>query len=253
MSQATQALLPTGSFSHDHRWDRNFFLAILAAIWAAIIIGFGVDIPQRHGGNIFSYPLVVHLHALVFVGWLALLTSQIVLIRKGDYATHKRFGVAALVLLPLMVVLGPATAIVVDQQKFGHPMTAFPFMITQFTNVLGCTVLFAAALLLRRDGGAHKRLMLMGTIAITEPGFSRVIWKPLYAVFGDGFGPYMIETYIGTIVLMLALGVYDVVTRGRLHPAYVAAFVWVLANEMTAAWMYYQPWWATATTHLLGH
>lgn len=52
---------------------------------------------------------------------------------------------------------------------------------------------------------------------------------------------------------MLGVGLYDLATRGRLHPAYVAAFGWCVANEMAAAWLYYQPWWGNITRHLVGH
>ncbi|MGZ3305805.1 MAG: hypothetical protein ACXU8U_08075, partial [Asticcacaulis sp.] len=75
----------------------------------------------------------------------------------------------------------------------------------------------------------------------------------LSGIFGEGFWPYIVETYVGTIALVIVMGGYDLVTRRRLHPVYVAAALWIFANECLAAWLYYQPWWAALTTRLLGH
>ena len=47
----------------------------------------------------------------------------------------------------------------------------------ELVYVVGSIVLLTAGFLMRRNPAAHKRLMVMGTIALTEPGFSR-IWLP---------------------------------------------------------------------------
>jgi hypothetical protein len=126
-------------------------------------------------------------------------------------------------------------------------------MAIQYTNVAGAAVLIAAGLIRRGDAAAHKRLMLMSILVLTEPGLSRIYAHNLGDLLGDGLWQFWMQTYIGTFVLMLGVGAYDLVTRGRLHPAYVAAFIWVLFTEFLAAWLYYEPWWSAFTTHLLGH
>jgi len=152
-----------------------------------------------------------------------------------------------------MVILGPATAIVVDRQKYDPTHLSFPFMATQFTNVLGSAVLLGAGLIFRKDAATHNRLMLMGTIALTEPGFSRFLRMPFHNLFDDGFWPYLSEIYPGTITLMLCVGAYDYMTRKQLRPGYLIALAWLLGNEFAASWLYGQLWWATVTTRLLGH
>ena len=240
-------------FARHHRSDHTFYVTYLVIIWLVMIGGFGLDIVRKFAKVGLHYPLIVHVHALVFTGWLVLFTTQVLLNGRGNNRLHRRLGVLALGFIPLMVVLGPATAIVVDRLKFGHPNTAFPVISAQFANVLASSVVLIAGLLLRAHPAAHKRLMLMGTLAMTEPGIARLIFKPLSAMMGKGVWPFFFADYGGSVLLMLGLGAYDMVTRGRLHPAYVAAFAWVLANEMTAAWLFNQPWWAVVTTHMLGH
>jgi hypothetical protein len=48
------------------------------------------------------------------------------------------------------------------------------------------------------------------------------------------------------------LGAYDLATRKRLHPAYVAGAAWILANELAAAWLYFSPAWKPISLKLLG-
>lgn len=241
-------------FLRHHRWDRTAILVCVVLIWCAILTGFGWDMYQKAmSGKGLSYPLIVHAHAVSYGGWLVLLVAQVWLVRARNVALHRRLGMAVLLLWPLMLILGPAVAISVNTANPNIKPDWLSFMSTQFTNVLGATVLIAAGFLARGDASSHKRLMLMGTIAITEPGFSRVIAGPLYSLLGDGYWQYYVETYIGTLTLMLAFGGYDLATRGRLHPAWIAAFLWVLANEFTATWLYYQPFWLVWMKALTGH
>lgn len=231
------------SFAPFHRLDPRAVIACTAAVVTVIAAGFGYDMAMRTGFNPLHFPWYIHVHALAFSAWLILLASQVALVRTGNVALHRRFGRIAFFLLPVMLVTGPLAPILTNRAEASPAPGDLTFMSTQFTNVIGCVVLLTAGLLLRRDPPTHKRLMLMGTIAITEPGFGRLIYGPLHTLFGEGYLPYYLETYTGTLTLMLAAGTYDLWTRGRPHPAWIAAFFWILANEALASWLNYQPFW----------
>lgn len=248
----TELMSQRGMAPGDMR-DRNFFLAYALLIWAVTIAGFGLEMAGKFADGTLHYPWIVHAHAIAFVGWLILLTVQIVLIRRGDRALHRRLGIVAVAMIPLMAILAIATVIVSKTLKYGHPDTTFPFMSIQFTNVVASTALLVAGLLMRRSPVAHKRLLMMGTLVLTEPGIRRIVGYALNGDFHDGFWPFMVETYAGTLLLMVGLGAYDLFTRHRLHPTYVFAFSWCLANQILATWLYYQPWWSGYTAHLVGH
>jgi len=243
-------------FAPHHRWDRNFFAIWLAAIWFGTIAGFGYDMFKKFEHGALHYPWVVHVHAAVYLGWLALLTSQILLVRRGRMDLHRRMGQLALVLLPLMFVLGPAAALTMDHLQFGQPGTAsfkLPFLAIQFSNVLTSVTLLIIGLLRRRDPSAHKRLMLMGTLVLTEPGYSRFLFVPLHQVFGNGVLQFWLTDYFMTIVLMLGVGIYDLITRKRLHPAYVGALVFCLTTQLLSAWAFHLHAWRAFTVQLVGH
>jgi len=245
---------PAGAaFAARHRHDRTMIAGVVFVIWLPILLGFGIDIVKRAHGGALNFPLIVHLHVLAYGAWLLLLAVQVWLVRTRRVAVHRRLGLAALVLLPLMLVLGPATAISQIAHNPYMPDRWIAWLSVQFTNAVGSVALLTAGFLRRRDPAAHKRLMLMGTIAVTEPGFSR-IWAPLLeARWGEGYLPFYFSTYIGTFLLVLALGAYDLATRRRLHPAYMGAAIWIFANEALATWLYYQPFWLRSVKMMTGH
>ncbi len=226
---------------------------VVFAIWLAIVAGFAIDIVRRAHLGALNFSLIVHLHAVAYTSWLVLLAVQVWLVRTGRVAVHKRLGMAALILLPAMLILGPATAYYGVANNPYMPDKWIAWLGVNFTNAFGSAALLTAGFLMRRNSSAHKRLMVMGTIAVTEPGFSR-IWEPfLEARLGEGYLPFYFSTYIGTLVLVVAVGAYDLATRHRLHPAYIAAALWILANEALATWLFYQPFWLASMKAMTGH
>jgi hypothetical protein len=240
---------PAGFAAH-HRSDRNFILALVAIIAIGVLGGFAWNAHLVMQQGEYSYPLVVHVHAVVFVGWLALLVTQTMLMRSGKPQLHKRLGIAALAWIPAMVLASAAVVLVRNAPALNPPDDQLSFICTQVMNVIAMAGALVAGLLMRRDGAAHKRLMLLGTIAISEPGLSRLpgnIGNQLYVqlsnALGEGVVPYFFANYWATLILLIAFGVYDRVTRKRFHPAFVAAFCWIIGCQLFASWLFYQPFW----------
>lgn len=240
-------------FAVHHRNDRMMIAGVVFVVWLAIVTGFGIDMVKRAQGGSLHFPLIVHLHVVAYGSWLLLLAAQVWLVQTRRVAVHRRLGMAALVVLPLMLVLGPATAISEIVTNPYMPDKWIAWLSVNFANTFGSVFLLFAGFLMRRDPASHKRLMLMGTIAVTEPGFSRIWLTTLEARWGEGYVPFYFSTFIGTFVLVLAVGAYDLATRGRLHPAYVASVLWIFANEVVATWLFYQPFWLSAMKAMTGH
>jgi len=110
MSAEAIARPPAAPFAPQHAGDRNSFLALLALTWMWIIGGFGLDMVDHFRQSAYTYPLIVHLHAFFFVGWLVLLTTQMMLVRGKRLDLHRRLGMAMAWLIPVMVVVALATA-----------------------------------------------------------------------------------------------------------------------------------------------
>ena len=225
----------------------------VALIWFVILMGFVPDVTHKFRKQGFNYPLAVHIHAAVYVSWLSLLTVQEVLISRGRVALHRRLGMFGAGLAALVVLTGLCATYVVENRMLGTPEADPAFISTLLVDVLNFASLATAALMLRGDGAAHKRLMLLATMSLLQAGFIRWWGPAMYAAFGRGFLGGWMADYLGVSLLVLGLGVYDLVTRSRLHPAYVIGAIWLLSWQFIAKWLYVSPWWKVVSLHLLGH
>jgi hypothetical protein len=244
MPQAPADNAPVKGFAPNHPWDRNFFLVMVALAWLGILRGFGGDIVEHVQKHKPAFAPIVHVHAVVFVLWLVLFTVQVLLIRSRKLAVHKRLGFALIYLAGLMVLLGPATALTVQHHSIGDPKADPGFLSVQFTDILAFAGLTTSAILLRKSPAAHKRLILLGTLYITDAGYARWLADPLLHLLGGfSYWHFWIALYFGPDVLVILAGLYDLTTRRRLHPAYVAGVMWIFAVQMLALSLYFSPAW----------
>ncbi|HXP60507.1 MAG TPA: hypothetical protein VN829_08455 [Dongiaceae bacterium] len=225
----------------------------MALIWFVILMGFVPQIVRKFQEHTFNYPLAVHIHAAVYVSWLILLTVQTVLIGRGEIAVHRRLGRFGAGVATLVVLTGLVATYVIENLMLGTPRSDPAFISTLLVDVLNFASLATAELLLRRDAAAHKRLMLLATMSLLQAGFIRWWGKAMLTAFGRGFLGGWMADYLGVSLLVLGLGVYDLVTRRRLHPAYVLGAIWILSWQFIAKWLYVSPWWKDVSLHLLGH
>jgi len=253
--EAATGLAPKQSkpFAPYCKSDRNFFLAYVVLLWLGILGGFVPEIIQRAVQHKPPFPLIVHVHAVVFFGWLGVLTIQVLLIRRKRPDLHRRLGAAAMALAALMVIVGPATALTMQRYHWGTPESDPPFLAIQLTDILAFAGLAAAAFALRNNSSAHKRLILLATLYISDAGFARQFGGGVHALMGDGFWPYLAAMYLANDVLAVGVGIYDVVTRGRLQPAYVAGMAWTFALQLTASALYHAPGWKPVALAMIGH
>ena len=244
-------------FSPRESSDRNFFLLILAGIWGGVIAGFVPDSLNHLMGGHVPYAAIVHVHAASYVAWLVLLTTQMTLIRSDQTALHRRLGLAALVMIPWMVVVGAATAVVMGGLELGTPDGDAPFLILPVLSVLSFAALSFTSLAFRANAAVHKRLMLIGTLIITDAGFGRwigpVLGPFLGRLFGRGFIAFHVPHFIGSDILMATILAYDLATRRRVHPVVGTAVLLAVAVQFVITLIYVNPAWTPIATRILGH
>lgn len=236
---------------------------MLAAVWAAILSGFITNNLKKFYAGELTYPWIVHIHAVFFVGWLLVFTAQVLLIRNGRIATHRRLGMFGTALAAIMIVLGVMTAIFTEKAKFGTAAADTRFLSVMFGDMIVFGCLIAAGVLTRSSPTAHKRLMLLATIVLTDAGFGRWL-SPLIGkwmaqanywelqTFTEGVWPFVRFQLAPVYVLIAAVGLFDLITRKRLHPAYLLGVVWCLAIHLLAGWLYFQPFWAKIALGIIG-
>jgi hypothetical protein len=243
-------------FPNNHPWDRVFYPLFIGAIWCGILAGFGPELVQHVRSGEAPYPLIVHLHSAAFNAWVVLLTVQSLLIRTGRWQIHRQLGVAAIGLAGIMLFLGPAVALAIQRQQLGlaHPSPIFgnpAFLSVQLGGMIDFAVLLAAGLLLRAKPSTHRRLMLLATLAITDAGFARATAPWIHQNLAPGVWTDFAGNYAANDMLILALGAYDLITRRRLHPAWVAGASYLFLSQVVANTLLHNAAWKVFALHLV--
>jgi hypothetical protein len=163
----------------------------------------------------------------------------------------------------LMVALGNITAVVSEHVKYGTPDSDPAFLAVMFGDMLLFGLLAGTGTILRKDGPAHKRLILLATVVIIDAGTGRwfsFIIAPFFGNFywtyhtlAQGFLPYVGFQMLPFLVLILAIGLYDLTSRRRLHPVYIMSLLLYLSVYVIAAWLYFNPEWLKIATKMIGH
>jgi hypothetical protein len=229
--------------------DRKIYIVWIGAVWAAILAGFGMDF-TRYTGEAPPPPFILHFHAAVYVLWLGLVTLQILWVEMGNLRRHKQLGWLTVAVSVLMVPLGLAAALVDQVRQIAHPDYAPQFLALEFEEMITFSVFMTAGVIFRRSPAAHKRLMLLSAVAISDAGFARIwligIKREIPGVFG-----WWLQYYWGIFLILVAMGVWDLWRRQRIHPAVLfgAAFLW--AAEIITAILNFSPTWRDLMVRLV--
>lgn len=237
----------------SHPLERNFFLGFLIVAVIAVAGGFLPRLETIFSGERAWPPFSVHVHAVLFYGWIAFLASQILLVRTRNTPLHKRLGYAGLGLAVAMVAVGGWMAITMAEWHLARGADrALGFLPVPLVDLVIFSALIGAAGLLRRDAAAHKRLILLGTTELLGAGFGRMSlystpetpWLPQAQLFVDLYGLLW--------VVMAAAIAFDVATRGRPHRVYWIGVPFMLAMQFLAASLVLWPGWKPFAAGALG-
>ena len=203
--------------------DGRFFWRMALAMAIAVVAGFSLNFAL--GRSTFASPLIVHLHAVTFMGWVALFVTQARLGAFGPIEVHRRLGRFAALWVVVLIALG----IVITVDRIQRGATPFFFRPQEFllANSLGILVfagLVWTAVRMRRRTDWHRRLQIGAMSAIMGPAFGRLLPIPLLM-------PYAFETAVVAGLVFPAIGmVRDRRALGRVHPAWWVAVLATLAT-----------------------
>ena len=155
----------------------SFYLWIALAISGTALLGFSFT---YFGPLLRGHPphlaAIVHLHGWSFFAFYGLLPVQVSLLRSGRISLHRTVGLASIALALVMVLTG-LTLVGVQVNKALAP-DGDPFWRLVGPAVFATLVVFAAfysaAILRRRQGAFHKRLMILaatGALGAATSGF----------------------------------------------------------------------------------
>ena len=240
-------------FAAWHRADRLFFLSFIALSWLGVAMGFASQIAKRFGGTAdYPAPAMLEIHVWSFFAWMTILTAQALLIGARRQDLHRLLGLSIVVLIPVMTV--SAIAAEIHSQRFYAPRD--PDNARFFALPLTSMILFAgaAALAFAKRGApaAHKRLILLATAVILSAAFGRWWGESIGMALGDSFWGILLGNWAGTIALIAAAMLYDVATRGRVHPVLIWGAAAYAAAFAAATLAYHSDWWPAWVRGTLG-
>ena len=213
------------------RRDHRFYLILALCGALAVVIGYSPTYylkPLQSAGLLRTSPgltTLIHIHAAVFSLYVVFYVLQTGLISRGSRTVHMMLGWASLAFIPAMVVLG--TLSVFWGASLGHKQVWPDLETAALVNIVDVylfAILAVAGVLLRKSPEAHRRLMSLSFMTLLPAPLART---GLILIGTDAVG-------IGVFSFLLAGPIYDLVTRRRLHPAYVCGLLLVIPTGLPA-------------------
>ena len=168
-------------------------------------------------------------HGSAVLAWIVLLAVQACLVHTRRVAVHRRLGLLSLALVPLVVVSTARLGVLVMQRDLaaGLGEIATSSLVGTITTPLVFTTLVAAGLFFRSKSDVHKRLMWLATVAILWPAFFR-----FRHYFPPMDRPDIWFGFLPPALLVLGSMVWDRLSIGRVHGAYLVAGTAVIAESL---------------------
>jgi len=212
---------------------RLFWVGMAVFLILIVFLGFGSTYGRQlalgleiSGKGVVETDWVIHLHAAVSVGWLALLLGQTVLAARGRMRAHMALGKygapalgTAVVLAGFLIVYQSVVGFVAkDVFSWAEWPTILLWTMQFWVRLLGFAVLLGLGLLRRSQPAVHKRYMICGTILLVVPATGRMHYL---------LGPW--SNTIGIAIMLAPLFAYDLYTERRVRPATLIGTGFVVA------------------------
>jgi len=213
--------------SERHNRDLRFFRNLIFAMAIIIVAGFGIQLAA--GRSSFSAPLIVHVHAVLFMGWVVITVLQAWLASAGNLNFHRRLGIVAAIWACVMMVVGPLVTIGMAHNGRVPPVFQPQYLlIADPATLVAFFGLLASALALRHRPDWHARLQIGAFMMLMGPGVGRILPMPLLIP-----NAFQVACSLPLIIAVIGM-VRDWRVHGRPHPAWLVSIA-VLALTLAAA------------------
>jgi len=193
--------------------DEKFFLRVAVVISLLIVAGFLTNVLM--GRSSFGSPLRVHIHAILFMGWIVIFLIQNVFVASGRVDLHRKLGWLASAWLVAMVISASwVTVIMVRNGTVPFFFQPAHFLVFDPLAVYTFACLTIAAIALRRKTAWHRRLQFCGMTILLGPALGRLLPMPLLQ-------PWSWEAaFVVSLAFLLLVIWRDTQRSGSLHPAW---------------------------------
>jgi hypothetical protein len=226
------------------RRTRRFYVGMAIAIAITVFAGFSRSYFLKAWYGTPELSRLLHLHGLIFTTWVLFFLLQTSLVASGRTYLHRRMGIGGAVLAALVLLVGTTVAIMRVKSGRASPIPGVPplsFLAIPLFDMVVFAILVSTALYFRRRLEIHKRLMTLSMITLLPAPIARMSFLPLPP------GP---PTFFALADLFIvAMLVYDLSTRKKVHPATIWGGLLVVASQPlrlmiagTPAWLAFAGW-----------
>ena len=223
---------------------RRLYVGLALLAIAIAIVGFWRTYFGPLLAGVVDKPTIIHFHATVYVGWLAIFLTQVVLAATGRVAAHMKLGRIAIGYGVLVIAVGllATFGMFVLRVRAGEVAEAQGRLAGPLLDMLVFAPLFAAAVYYRRRPELHKRLMIVATTALLIAAVGRMPFP------ADLRNPLV--HLVWTLPILVAMA-HDYWRQRRVHPVYVLGLVvLVLEGPITRGVIRSNEQWADFTARL---
>jgi hypothetical protein len=195
----------------------SFFFWMTLVMAFVVFAGFGTSYFQPMAvGTLRPVAPIVHIHGLFYFAWMILLVVQSWLVNNKSIALHRSMGLAGISIATGIVFLASTVTFLSTGRDLAVNPSAFVYelMYLSLLAIIAFAILFIYAISNIRDSEAHKRFILLATVAFLAGGLNRIF----IFMFEFEFTPFWI-LYVSVDLIILAFLVYDWRTLGKLHRA----------------------------------
>jgi uncharacterized membrane protein YozB (DUF420 family) len=230
------------------RDDRRAALVWLGLFWIFVGVGFGFDL-HHYVHEHPAVPMIVHIHAIATTLWLLTVTALVGLVETGNVQLHRRLGMFAAGYAALVLVIAPCAELSWQALNLKTPGAPPPqFVSLAFSGVISMAVLLFWGIRLRRNSAAHRRVMILATISISDAGFSRLVGMFLRSPT-TFFGTYLFFEG-GSLLIIVLMFLWDW-KRDRIMQQFLWGLSVVVGVGLAATGLYFSQTWASISRSLL--
>lgn len=208
--------------------DHRFYLGMGIFMTLLVFLGFWRTYFQPLLNGTYEGSLVLHIHAIVFLSWMAVYLLQSTLVIKRRTPIHKRVGRRSMYLGALMFVLGLAVSVLLVQRFLSegrvNTVAAGVWAASEpYVDIIQFAILLSLGFTNKKNPSIHKRYMLLTTIAILPAATARM---------GYLIGPWSMELFF--LLFTALILIHDWRIHGKIFKANIIGLLILLPRALLA-------------------
>jgi hypothetical protein len=216
--------------------SRLFFAVMSGVLLVIVLLGFGRSLYLRPFLDLPALPPAVWVHGSILTAWYVGTFAQATLVTSGRTDLHRRLGwwVAGVGAAVIVVGTTVTLAFVGRRAALGTDIEArirfFSDIVWgDLAAIVAFIVFLGLALAWRKRPDLHKRLMILGSLALLEPALFRIWGWKMFAGVDRNWAALAV-----LVVAVVVLALHDLSTRRKVLAVTLLGGVLLVGSRMLA-------------------